>query len=92
MSNNFDTPVLLDTGTGTPAAPGDYVGFGRAAGTAVSTGPRIYAGTGNPNTVLSAPPGSLYLSTNGSVGVGGTLFVNSSVGTGTAWVLASATT
>lgn len=88
MSNNYDNPILLDGGVGTPAAPGAYVGFGRAAGTAISTGARIYAGTGDPDTVLVAPAGSLYLSSDGGAGAVGTLFVaDDSIGS---WVLASA--
>jgi len=89
MANDFDGPILIDNGVGTPAAPGGYVGFGRAAGTEVSTGPRIYAGTGNPQNTLNAPAGTLYLSSDGSAGGGGTLFVaTDAVGN---WVLASAT-
>ena len=79
MSNNYDTPVILDNGVGTAAVPGDYFGFGRAAGTAVSTGPRVYAGTGDPNGVVTAPLGSLWLRTD----VGG-FFRNTDAGT--TWV------
>lgn len=64
MSNNFDQPILLDQGVGSTGAPADYIGFGRAAGAAVSTGPRVYAGTGDPNGVLTAPQGSLWLQTD----------------------------
>ena len=90
MSNNYDEPILLDSGVGTPAAPGDYFGFGRTATGVVSTGPRVYGGTGDPSNVLTAPAGSLYLSSTGSAGGGGTLFVNTD-GAST-WVLTSATT
>ena len=79
MSNNFDTPVILDAGVGSTAAPGDSYGFGRAAGAAVSNGPRIYAGTGDPNGVVTAPQGSLWLRTDG-----GTLHQNTDAGT--TWV------
>lgn len=79
MSNNFDTPVLLDAGISTPAVPGDYFGFGRAAGGTVSTGPRIYAGAGNPSGTLVAPIGSLWLRNDG----GDPLFNND--GTALGW-------
>jgi len=69
MSNNFDQPILLDTGTGTAAVPADYIGFTRAAGAAISTGARIYHGTDDPNGVLTAPTGSLWLRSNGIVSV-----------------------
>ena len=64
MSNNFDTPILLDSGVGSIATPGDYLGFGRAAGGSVSTGPRVYAGTGSPNGTVTAPASSLWLRTD----------------------------
>ena len=64
MSNNYDTPVILDAGVGTAAVPGDYYGFGRAAGAAISNGPRLYAGTGSPNGVVIAPLGSIWLRTD----------------------------
>lgn len=68
MSNNFDTNILLDNGLGSAAAPGAYIGFGRNAGTAVSTGPRIYSLSDSPNGVLTAPRGSIALRTTiGSV-------------------------
>lgn len=60
MSNNFDGPVILDDVT-------DYFGFGRAAGTAVSTGPRIYSRTATPNGALTAPAGSIALANVGGV-------------------------
>jgi len=78
MSNNFDTPVLLDAGTGTPAAPASYFGFTRAAGAAVSTGARIYHGTGDPNGVLTAPAGSIWLRDNGIASI--------NTDSGTTWV------
>lgn len=80
MPNCYDTPILLDDGVGTPAAPGSYVGFGRAAGGVVSTGPRVYSGDGDPSGVLTAPRGSIWLrTTNGSV----QLWQNTNAGT--AW-------
>lgn len=87
-SNNFDDPILIDNGVGTPAAPGAYLGMGRATDASVSTGARLYAGTGNPNGVLTAPSGSLYASSDGGAGSVGTLFVNTDGGT--TWALASA--
>lgn len=66
-SNNFDGVVLLDQGVGSAASPGDYFGFGRAAGGEVSTGPRLLAGTGSPNGVTTAPAGSLWLRTDGGI-------------------------
>lgn len=59
--NNFDDDVILDDGVGAIANPGSYVGFGRAEGGTESTGPRIYAGTGDPNGTVTAPLGSLWL-------------------------------
>ena len=88
MSNNYDTPILLDGGNVAVAAQAQYIGFGRTAGTAVSTGPRIFGGTGDPDTNLVAPAGSLYLSSDGGAGGVGTLFVaDDAAGS---WVLASA--
>lgn len=45
--------------------------------------PSVLAGTGDPNTVVSARQGSLYLNVSGS-GVGNRLWVNSNGGT--TWV------
>jgi len=88
MSNNFDEPVLIDDGISTPATPADYLGFGRAAGTAVSTGPRVYAGTGDPRNTLTAPAGSIYMTSDGGAGSVGSLYVNDDGAVN--WVLASA--
>lgn len=63
MSNNYRGPWICDNSSGTPAAPGGgYIGFGQTNlyGND-SSGPRIYAMTGNPNGVLSAPIGSFYM-------------------------------
>lgn len=47
-------------------------------------GAKICSGSGSPNSVVAAPPGSIYLNTNG--GAGTTLYVKES-GTGTTgWV------
>lgn len=62
MSNNFDTDIIIDDGVGTAAAPASYLGFGRVAGGNVSTGPRVYTGTGSPNGVVTgAPVGSIWV-------------------------------
>lgn len=61
MSNNFDDPVIIDNGIGTPANPGAYFGLGRAAGGVQSTGPRIYAGVGDPSGVMAAPAGTMWI-------------------------------
>lgn len=71
MANCFDGAILLDNGVGSTAVPGAYIGFGRSAGTQVSSGPRIYAGTGDPSNVVTAPRGSLWIRTDD-----GTLFQN----------------
>lgn len=44
----------------------------------------IYAGAGNPNGVVTAPPGSLYL--NNSGGINSTLYVKESGISNTGWV------
>ena len=63
MSNNFDGPVLLDDGVSTtvPVAVSAYFGFGRTGTGSQSTGPRIIAGVGTPDTLVTAPLGSLWL-------------------------------
>lgn len=63
MSNNYDGPVILDDGISTtvPVSVTAYFGFGRTATGTVSTGPRIIAGTGTPNGLVTAPLGSLWL-------------------------------
>ena len=82
-SNNFDDPILIDNGVGTPGSPGGYFGFGRAANAVISTGPRMYAGTGTPAGVLTAPIGSLYLQSDGA----GSTYVNTNGGT--AWAFST---
>jgi hypothetical protein len=58
--NNFDGTVVLEQGTGSAATPGEgYIVFGSA-----TTGPRIYAGTGTPDGVVTAPAGSIWLRTD----------------------------
>lgn len=61
--NNYRGPIILDNSTGTPANPGAYFGFAQSAPTTQrnSTGARLYSGTGNPNGVLTAPIGSLWI-------------------------------
>jgi hypothetical protein len=59
---SFTEAVALTNGLpSTPAAPGSYFGYGLNAAKTASTGPRIYAGVGNPNGVLIAPVGSGWL-------------------------------
>lgn len=76
-TTSFPTNVVISDALGTPASPtGGYFGFANALGTQVaSTGPRLWAGNGNPNTVLTAPLGSqwtntatglIYVNTNGA--------------------------
>jgi hypothetical protein len=64
--NHFDTPVIIDDGIGSSAAPGAYIGLGvDVANLAVSLGPRIYGGTGDPNVPLVvAPAGSFWSRTD----------------------------
>lgn len=79
MSNNYDGPVLIDNGVGTAAAPpAGYLGFGRAAGAEVSSGPRILTGTGDANGTLTAPIGSLWLRTDAAA-------VQQNTDSGTTW-------
>lgn len=58
--NNFDGTILLEEGLGSAASPAvGYIIFGNA-----TTGPRIYAGTGAPDGVVTAPAGSLWIRTD----------------------------
>lgn len=65
MANNIRGPFIFDNGVGTPASPGGYLGYGQTNPLfdADSSGPRIYAGLGNPNGVLTAPIGSMWIET-----------------------------
>lgn len=61
-TSSFPTNVIISDALGTPAAPTAYFGFANALGTVVaSTGPRIQAGSGNPNGTLTSPAGSIWL-------------------------------
>lgn len=62
MSNNFDTPFLID-GSGT----GNGLGFGRLSGTAVAYGPQIFHTTVDPSAGAGvvAPIASLALYNDG---------------------------
>lgn len=75
QSSFFTSNVIIREAMGTPAAPMPYFGFGTpATPTGVqSSGPRIYAGDGFPNGVLSAPLGSLWIN---STSVAGSIWVN----------------
>lgn len=67
-------PLVLTNGLpSTPASPGSYFGFGLNATKSASTGPRIYTGAGNPDGVLSAPLGSLWIN---NTSTDGAIFVN----------------
>lgn len=61
--NNYRGPIILDNSTGTPSNAGAYFGFGQTSPTTQrhSTGARFYSGTGNPNGILTAPIGSLWI-------------------------------
>lgn len=61
--NNYRGPIILDNSTGTPGNPGAYFGFAQTTPTTMrnSTGARFYSGTGNPNGILTAPIGSLWI-------------------------------
>lgn len=64
MSFNVRGPWIMDNGVGTPASPGAYFGFGQTnLMSSDSSGPRIYAGLGNPNGVTTAPIGSMWFET-----------------------------
>lgn len=64
MSFNYRGPLIFDNGVGTPASPGGYLGFGQTNLLSDdSSGPRIYAGLGDPNGVLTAPIGSFWIET-----------------------------
>lgn len=63
-------PVVLTNGLpSTPASPGSYFGFGLNATKSASSGTRIYTGTGNPNGVLTAPLGSLWIDNSSIAGL-----------------------
>lgn len=62
-------PVVLTNGLpSTPASPGSYFGFGLNATKSASSGTRIYTGTGNPDGVLTAPLGSLWIDNTSTAG------------------------
>lgn len=65
MPNNYDGHILLDTAT-------DYIGFGRAAGGVVSTGPRVQAGRANLAALsgtITAPAGSICMLDTGELAI-----------------------
>lgn len=64
MSFNFHGPLIFDNGVGTPASPGGYLGFGQTnLMSDDSSGPRIYSGLGDPDGILTAPIGSMWIET-----------------------------
>lgn len=87
-TTSFPTNVVISDALGTPASPtGGYFGFANAGGTQVaSTGPRLWAGLGNPNGILTAPIGTQW--TNSNTGI---VYINTDGAT--AWtVLGGGTT
>lgn len=83
--STFWTSNQIITGTlGAPASPSPYFGFGTAGTGVQSTGPRIYSGPGNPNGILTAPNGSLWIDSTSNFGV---IYINT---TGSSvWVVLS---
>lgn len=65
-SNNFDGPLLIDSAS-------HYLGFVRAAGAAVSTGPRLRGGHANLAALasLADPAGSLAMLSDGTLAIRG---------------------
>lgn len=64
QTTSFPTNVIISDALGTAGSPSGYFGFANALGTVVaSTGPRIQAGAGNPNGVVTSPIGSLWVNT-----------------------------
>lgn len=61
QATRFAMNVLLTDGVGTTGAPGSYFGFGGASTATSSTGPRVQAGVGNPNGVVTSPIGSMWI-------------------------------
>ena len=91
--NNYRGPIILDNSTGTPGAPGAYYGFAQSNPLTQqnSTGARFYSGTGNPNGILTAPIGSLWI--NDVTGIwyqntdGGTTWVPFGTGSGSSTLI-----
>ncbi len=61
MATVFPNNVILAPILGSAASPGPYFGWTISADKQSSTGPRIYAGSGTPNGVTTAPLGSLWI-------------------------------
>lgn len=76
LANVINRNVLLGDGVGTTGAPGSYFGFGQSGTSPASTGPRIQASSGNPNGIVSAPIGSMWIDS-----AGGTTYTNTDGGT-----------
>lgn len=64
------------------ATNGDFVASTAAKGVVLGGGAKIVCGTGDPNTAVTAPKGSLYLNLSGS-GVGDRAYINTD--SATAW-------
>lgn len=57
----FPNSVIISPALGAPSAPAPYFGWQVDLAAHVNaTGPRMYAGTGDPNGVLTAPLGSIW--------------------------------
>lgn len=67
--------VSGDTMTGTLTVPDVELASG---------GPTVTTGAGSPETVVTAPPGSVYLNTSG--GAGTTLYIKESGTAATGWI------
>lgn len=73
VTSHTESVILTNGLPSTPASPGSYFGFGLDSTKTASTGTRIYTGTGNPNGVLVAPLGSLWID---NTSVAGAYWVN----------------
>lgn len=61
MATILPNNLLFSPAVGTPASPGPYIGWALDSTKALSTGPRIYCSTADPNGTLTAPRGSIAL-------------------------------
>lgn len=65
MATVLPNNLVFSPAVGTPAAPGPYVGWELDTTADLSTGPRIYCLTVDPNGTLTAPKGSICLCASG---------------------------
>ena len=82
------TGITATTGNIT-ATTGNFVASAAGAGVVLGGGPKVVAGSGDPNTVVTAPQGSLYLNIAGS-GVANRAFINTDGAT--AWTAVTTAT